>query len=97
MGGSVAHDAVAEAPRAPLALKLHSMLTWTEKGERLDGEMHNIHLFCDAYTRQVEALTQKGPFRRFIQSTHSRSAVQCCHIEDISTLSFVRILSLNFR
>jgi hypothetical protein len=47
------------------------MLTWTEKGERLDGEMHSIHLFSDAYTRQVEALTQKSPFRRFIQSTHN--------------------------
>jgi len=40
------------------------MLTWTEKGERLDGEMHSINLFSDAYTRQVEALTQKSPFRR---------------------------------
>ncbi len=46
------------------------MLTWTEKGERLDAEMHSIHLFSDAYTRQVEALTQKSPFRRLIQSTH---------------------------
>jgi hypothetical protein len=33
------------------------MLTWTEKGERLDGEMHSINLFSDAYTRQFEALT----------------------------------------
>src|SRR5207249_9290586 len=41
MGGYGAHDAVAEAPRSPLSLKRHSMLTWTEKGERLDGEMHN--------------------------------------------------------
>ena len=71
MGGSVAHDAVASATRLPLPLKRHSMLTWTENGERLDGEMHSIHLFSDAYTRQVEALTQKSPFRRFIQSTHT--------------------------
>src|SRR5713226_7571291 len=70
MGGYVAHDAVASATRSPLLLKRHSMLTWTEKGERLDGEMHSINLFSDAYTRQVEALTQKSPFRRFIQSTH---------------------------
>jgi hypothetical protein len=26
------------------------MLTWTEKGERLDGEMHSRNLFSDAYT-----------------------------------------------
>src|SRR5438093_5448122 len=70
MGGYVAHDAVASATRSPLSLKRHSMLTWTEKGERLDGEMHSITLFSDAYTRQVEALTHKSPFRRFIQSTH---------------------------
>jgi hypothetical protein len=63
MGGYVAHDAVASATRSPLSLKRHSMLTWTEKGERLDGEMHSINLFSDAYTRQVEALTQKSPFR----------------------------------
>src|SRR6266849_6508757 len=71
MGGYGAHDAVASATRSHLSLKRHSMLTWTEKGERLDGEMHSIHLFSDAYTRQVEALTQKSPFRRFIQSTHT--------------------------
>jgi hypothetical protein len=71
MGGYVAHDAVASATRSPLSLKRPSMLTWTEKGERLDGEMHSINLFSDAYTRQVEALTQKSPFRRFIQSTHT--------------------------
>jgi hypothetical protein len=47
------------------------MLTGTEKGERLDGGMHSINLFSDAYTRQIEALTQKSPFRRFIQSTHT--------------------------
>src|SRR6266852_820363 len=70
MGGYVANDAVASATRSPLLLKRHSMLTWTEKGERLDGEMHSINQFSDAYTRQVEALTQKSPFRRFIQSTH---------------------------
>src|SRR5438874_2353480 len=71
MGGYGAHDAVASVTRSPLSLKRHSMLTWTEKGERLDAEMHSIHLFSDAYTRQVEALTQKSPFRRFIQSTHT--------------------------
>jgi hypothetical protein len=71
MGGYVAHDAVASATRSPLSLKRHSMLTWTEKGERLDGEMHSINLFSDAYTRQVEALTHKSPFRRLIQSTHN--------------------------
>src|SRR5260370_41959719 len=71
MGGYVANDAVASATRSPLSLKRHSMLTWTEKGERLDGEMHSRNLFSDAYTRQVEALTHKSPFRRFIQSTHT--------------------------
>src|SRR5947209_10208757 len=45
--------------------------------------MHSRNLFSDAYTRQVEALTQKSPFRRFIQSTHSclcrseRSPARC--------------------
>src|SRR5712692_1560495 len=81
MGGYVAHDAVASATRSPLSLKRHSMLTWTEKGERLDAEMHSIHLFSDAYTRQVEALTQKSPFRRLIQSTHTRPTTEkrtCC-------------------
>src|SRR5438270_7576060 len=72
MGGYGAHDAVAEAPRSPLELQRPSMLTWTEKGERLDAEMHSRNLFSDAYTRQVEALTQKSPFRRFIQSGASR-------------------------
>ncbi len=47
------------------------MLTWTEKEKGLDGEMHSIHLFSDADIRQVEALTQKSPFRRFIQPTHT--------------------------
>jgi len=42
-----------------------------KKGERLDGEMHSIHLFSDSYTRQVEALTHKSPFQRLIQSTHN--------------------------
>ena len=57
MGGYVAHDAVASATRSPLSLKRPSMLTWTEKGERLDGEMHSINLFSDAYTRQVGVIT----------------------------------------
>ena len=35
MGGEVAHDAVASATGATLSLKRHSMLAWTEKGERL--------------------------------------------------------------
>ncbi len=47
MGGSVAHDAVAEAPGATLELQRHSMLTGTEKGERLDAEMRSINLFSD--------------------------------------------------
>src|SRR6266487_2639116 len=37
----------AEAPGATLELQRHSMLTWTEKGERLDGEMHSRNLFSD--------------------------------------------------
>jgi len=47
MGGYVAHDAVASATRPPLSLKRHSMLTGTEKGERLDAEMRSINLFSD--------------------------------------------------
>jgi hypothetical protein len=31
----------------PLELQRHSMLTCTEKGERLDGEMHSRNLFSD--------------------------------------------------
>jgi len=61
MGGYGAHDAAASATRSPLSLKRHSMLTWTEKGERLDEEMHSINLFSDAYTRQVEALMVNAP------------------------------------
>jgi hypothetical protein len=38
--------------------------------------MHSINLFSDAYTRQVEALTQKSPFRRLIQSTHSKAKLK---------------------
>jgi len=57
MGGSVAHDAVASATGATLSLKRHSMLTWAEKGERLDGEMHSINLFSDAYTAARILLT----------------------------------------
>jgi len=33
--------------------------------------MHSINLFSDTHTRQVEALTHKSLFRRFIESTHS--------------------------
>ena len=51
------------------------MLTCTEKGKGLDGEMHSINLFSDAYIRQVEALTHKSPFRRLIQPTHNIASI----------------------
>ena len=78
MGGYVAHDAVASATRSPLSLKRHSMLTWTEKGERLHGEMHSINLFSDAFTRQVEALVcvernKERMLQREVTSARKRS------------------------
>jgi hypothetical protein len=45
------------------------------KGARLDGEMHSINLFSDAYTRQVEALTQKSPNRAIHSVNPHRSHV----------------------
>src|SRR5205085_8792318 len=89
MGGYGAHDAVASVTRSPLSLKRHSMLTWTEKGERPDGEMHSINLFSDAYTRQVEALTHKSLFRRFIQSSHSGGSKWQLGVAESSFLSCV--------
>jgi len=50
------------------------MLTGTEKGERLDAEMHSINLFSDAYIRQVEATFAYKPksHDEFSQPTHRR-------------------------
>jgi len=61
-GGSVAHDAVAEAPRSPLELQRHSMLTCPEKGERLDGEMHSINLFipCSSKASALRSRVGRG-------------------------------------
>src|SRR5439155_4424987 len=39
------------------------MRTWTEKGERLDAEMHSINPFSDASIGQVETLTHTSPNR----------------------------------
>jgi hypothetical protein len=78
------------------SLQRHSMLTWTEKGERLDVEMHSINLFSDAYTRQVEALTQKSPLRRFIQSTHSGGSKWQPGVPESSFLSCVATCSGNW-
>src|SRR6202043_2378251 len=64
MGGYVAHDAVASATRSPLSLKRPSMLTWTEKGERLDGEMHSIPLFSDVISPDWQDSFDAGPRRK---------------------------------
>jgi hypothetical protein len=46
----------AEAPGATLELQRHSMLTCTETGERLDGEMHSINLFSDDIAAKLRRL-----------------------------------------
>ncbi len=50
-----------------LPLQRHCMLTWTEKGERLDAEMHSINPFSDASIGQVETLYRR---RRIIGSSN---------------------------
>ncbi len=78
MGGEVAHDAVALATRGASAAKATFHAHRDRKRERLDGEMHSINLFSDAYTRQVEALTRDMPKSReeFRQPTHTARGPQ---------------------
>src|SRR6266487_3368897 len=53
----------AEAPGATLPLQRHSMFTETEKGERLDGEMHSRNLFSDDISAKLRRLLHKSPNR----------------------------------